>query len=79
MPKKKLRITRSSQQNRDYGAPLRGWFTAVVHVRVDGMIKSGRVEGNVAYVWQPGGWGWEQVLLFLGNGTSGDFATKKMV
>lgn len=71
-------VTRDRQANRDYSAPLRGWVIATLHVKVNGQVKAARVEANASYVWQPGGWAWEQVLLYLGNGDSYDFVSGKV-
>jgi hypothetical protein len=71
-------VTRDRQANRDYSAPLRGWVVATLHVKVNGRVKAARVECNASYVWQPGGWAWEQVLLYLGNGDSYDFVSGKV-
>ena len=71
-------ITRERQANRDFSAPLRGWAVATLHVKVNGRVTAARVEVNASYVWQPGGWAWEQVLLYLGNGDSYDFVSGKV-
>ena len=69
----KASATKARQANRDYSAGVRGWAVATIHVKVDGRVTAGRIECNASYVWQPAGWAWEQVLLYLGNGDSYDF------
>jgi hypothetical protein len=71
-------VVRAKQANRDFSAPLRGWTIVQLHVKVNGQLKAARVEVNSSYVWQPGGWRWEQVLLYLGNGDSWDFASRRV-
>ena len=74
----KAEVTSDRQQNRDYAAPHRGWAVVHLHVKVNGQIKAARTEVNASYVWQPGGWAFEQVLIYLGNGDSYDFVSGKI-
>ena len=69
----------AEQANRDYDAPVRGWAVAWVHVRVDGRLKRARVTANTSYRWQPAGWEWEQVLLYLGGDDFWDFVTRQAI
>jgi hypothetical protein len=71
--------TRAAQANRDYDAPVRGWAVAIVHVRVDGHLERARITVNTSYAWQPAGWQWEQVLLYLGDVERYDFVARKVI
>ena len=68
---------RKASRNREPGQ--RGWTVAIVHVRVDGKLMHGRVEATAGYAWEPGGWIWEQALLYLGGANSYDFVARKVV
>lgn len=74
----KAEVTKDRQANRDFAAPHRGWGVVHLHVKVNGQIKAARTEVNASYVWQPGGWAFEQVLLYLGNGDAYDFVSGKI-
>jgi hypothetical protein len=71
-------VNRDRQANRDFASPHRGWAVVHLHVKVDGQVKAARTEVNCSYVWQPGGWAFEQVLLYLGNGDAYDFVSGKI-
>jgi len=74
----KAEVIADRQANRDYASPHRGWAVVHLHVKVNGRVTAARTEVNASYVWQPGGWAFEQVLLYLGNGDAYDFVSGKI-
>ena len=76
---KKSELVRPRQAHKDYDSAVRGWMVAVIHVKLDGRVRSGRVVATAGYAPDPAGWYSDEVLLFLGNGDSYDFVTGEVV
>jgi hypothetical protein len=53
----------------------RGWFAAIVHLRIDGRLTRARIEGTGHYVTDPATWEWDRVLLYLDDNQTHDFVS----
>lgn len=57
------------------GGFQRGYFSGIIHLRIDGHLTRARISGTGRYGGESGIWEWDRVLMYLPGNRTHDFVT----